>query len=156
MGPVISVEAANSIREAINDAVSKGAKLCIDESNFSQSQPGTAYIAPQILVSVNDSMRIVNDEVFGPIMAIIPVSNDEEAIQKMNNSRYGLTASIWTKDLSVVESIANELETGTVYMNRCDYLDPALAWIGVKDSGKGIALSEFGFNSFVRIHSRHY
>lgn len=101
-------------------------------------------------------MKIVNDEVFGPVMAIIPVSSDEEAIKEINKSRYGLTASIWTKDASVIDSLSNDLEVGTVYMNRCDYLDPVLAWTGIKDSGKGAALSEFGFNSFIRLQSRHY
>lgn len=156
LGPVISIDAANNVREAIQDAVSKGARCVIDESIFLLSKPGSAYIAPQILTSVNDSMKIVNDEVFGPVMAIIPVSSDEEAIKEINKSKYGLTASIWTKDASIVDSISDQLETGTVYMNRCDYLDPALAWIGIKDSGKGVALSEFGFNSFVRLQSRHY
>lgn len=128
----------------------------IEESNFPSSKPGSAYIAPQILTSVNDSMKIVNDEIFGPVMAIIPVFSDEEAIEAINKSKYGLTASIWTKDVSIIDSIADKIETGTVYMNRCDCLDPALTWIGIKDSGKGVALSEFGFNSFFRLQSRHY
>jgi acyl-CoA reductase-like NAD-dependent aldehyde dehydrogenase len=153
---VISTEAADSIREAIKDAVSKGAKCAIDESIFPESKSGTAYVSPQILLSVNDSMKIVNDEVFGPVMAIIPVASDEEAIKAINKSKYGLTASVWTKDSSILDSLAKDLEVGTVYMNRCDYLDPALAWIGIKNSGKGAALSEFGFNSFTRLQSRHY
>ena len=150
------MEAANNVREAIADAVSKGAKLAINESDFGLSKPGSAYVAPQILFSVNESMKIVNDEVFGPVMAIIPVSSDQEAISKINDSRYGLTASIWTKDAAMVDFIADKIEVGTVFMNRCDYLDPALAWIGVKESGKGLALSELCFNSFVRLQSRHY
>jgi acyl-CoA reductase-like NAD-dependent aldehyde dehydrogenase len=101
-------------------------------------------------------MKIVTDEVFGPVMAIIPVSSDDEAVKEINKSRFGLTASIWTKDASTLDSLASDLEVGTVFMNRCDYLDPALAWIGIKNSGKGAALSEFGFDSFIRLQSRHY
>ena len=101
-------------------------------------------------------MKVCKDEIFGPVMAIVPVQNDAEAISLMNDSPYGLTASLWTKDLAVVEQLSEQLEFGTVFMNRCDYLDPSLPWIGVKDSGKGHALSEFGFDAFVRYKSKHF
>ena len=102
-------------------------------------------------------MTIVNDEVFGPVVCIIPVSDDQEALKLINESRYVLTASIWTKDLEAVEEFSEDLEVGTVFMNRCDYLDPCLPWSGFKDSGRGgVALSEFGFHNFVRLQSRHY
>jgi acyl-CoA reductase-like NAD-dependent aldehyde dehydrogenase len=89
-------------------------------------------------------MDVVQEETFGPIVPIMKVSGDEEAIQLMNDSRYGLTASVWTTDEQAFESMVDKIEAGTVFQNRCDYLDPALAWTGVKQSGRGISLSKYG------------
>ena len=85
----------------------------------------------------------------------MPVEGDAAAISLMNDSRYGLTASVWTRDADAALAIGRELETGTCFMNRCDYLDPALAWTGVKDSGRGHTLSRLGFDSFTRPKSFH-
>ena len=156
LGPVVNVSSAERIRSDIQDALSKGAKALIDESLFPIARTGTAYVAPQILVNVNDSMKIIHDEVFGPVVALIPVKNAHEALKQMNSSQFGLTASIWTKNVDLAESLSQELEFGTVFMNRCDYLDPELPWIGVKNSGRGHALSEFGFDSFIRLKSCHF
>ncbi len=101
-------------------------------------------------------MKIISDEVFGPVAAIHPVESDSEALSLMNASPYGLTASLWTKDLEAAESLATQLEVGTVFLNRCDYLDPALVWTGTKASGRGYALSEKGFEAFVRLKSLHF
>ena len=84
------------------------------------------------------------------------VGSDEEALRLMNDSRYGLTASIWTKDLEVGMQMANRVETGTVFLNRCDFLDPELAWVGVKDSGRGCTLSSLGFSHMIRPKSFHF
>jgi acyl-CoA reductase-like NAD-dependent aldehyde dehydrogenase len=95
-------------------------------------------------------MAVIREESFGPVIGIMPVSGDEEAMRLMNDSPYGLTASIWTSDLRAAERLGAEIETGTVYMNRCDYLDPALAWTGVKETGRGATLSRLGFEALKR------
>lgn len=106
----------------------KGAQLLIDEGLFSKSEPGTAYLAPQVLVNVNHSMLVMSEESCAPLVGLMPVNDDEEAIRLMNDSRYGLTASIWTTDVDAALRIGDQIEVGTWQMNRCDYLDPARAW----------------------------
>lgn len=155
LGPMVSVLAAAKARTHIADAIQKGALALIDESLFPASQPGTAFLAPQVLVNVNHSMLVMSEESFAPIVGIMPVKDDEEAIRLMNDSHYGLTASIWTTDVDAALRIGDQIETGTWYMNRCDYLDPALAWTGVKDSGRGCTLSRLGFEAFTRPKSFH-
>ena len=93
-------------------------------------------------------MRVMTEETFGPVAPVMPVALDEVAIMLMNDSHYGLTAAIWTSDAEAAIRIGDRVETGTWFMNRCDYLDPALAWTGVKDSGRGCALSVLGFAQF--------
>lgn len=105
---------------------------------------------PSILVNINFSMNILKDEIFGPVVGIYSVSSDEEAIELMNKSKFGLTASIWTKDRDSAEKLGSELDVGTVYQNSCDYLDPSLAWVGVKESGRGISLSKLAYDQFTR------
>ncbi|KAL7278144.1 hypothetical protein ACG7TL_008116 [Trametes sanguinea] len=149
LGPVVSVASADRIRKQVTAAVQAGAKALIPEELFAEAQPGTAYVAPQVLVDVNHTMDVMMEETFGPVVGIQKVVSDEEAIALMNDSPYGLTASIWTNAEKNPESqeaflrLVDELHTGTVYLNRCDYLDPALAWTGVKNSGRGISLSKF-------------
>ncbi|KAL2918133.1 hypothetical protein HK105_202060 [Polyrhizophydium stewartii] len=155
LGPVVRASSAAEIRAHIQDAISKGARALIDESLFAASKEGTAYVAPQILVDVDHTMKVMNDETFGPVVGIMKVSSDEQAIRLMNDSRFGLTASVWTKDDEAAMRICDALEAGTVFMNRCDYLDPALAWIGIKDSGRGCSLSKFGFDQLTRPKSFH-
>jgi acyl-CoA reductase-like NAD-dependent aldehyde dehydrogenase len=112
-------------------------------------------MAPQVLVDVNHAMRLMNEESFAPVIGIMKVRDDEEAIALMNDSAYGLTAAIWTSDADAVLSIGERVATGTWFMNRCDYLDPALAWTGVKDSGRGCTLSRVGFEQLTRPKSYH-
>ena len=155
LGPMVRTSAAEFVRGQIRDAVSQGADALIDPSLFSLNQVGTPYLAPQLLVNVNHSMRIMNEETFGPAVGIMKVSSDEEAIQLMNDSEYGLTASVWTSDADAALHIGNQIETGTWFMNRCDYLDPELAWTGVKDSGRGCTLSALGYEALTRPKSFH-
>jgi len=161
LGPVVSLASADRIRKQVEDAVKGGAKKLIAEEDFPVAKLGTTFVAPQVLVDVNHSMEVMMEETFGPVIGIQKVSSDEEAIRFMNDSPYGLTASVWTKADSIPESeqaflrIADELETGTVFLNRCDYLDPALAWTGVKNSGRGISLSKFGYDQLTRAKSVH-
>jgi acyl-CoA reductase-like NAD-dependent aldehyde dehydrogenase len=155
LGPMVRASSADFVRGQIQAAVNQGAQALIDERLFPMSKAGTPYMAPQVLVNVDHSMAVMTEESFGPVIGIMKVSSDEEAIKLMNDSAYGLTASLWTADLNVAEKIADEIETGTVYMNRCDYLDPALAWTGVKDTGRGATLSILGFENVTRPKSFH-
>jgi acyl-CoA reductase-like NAD-dependent aldehyde dehydrogenase len=155
LGPMVRTEAANLVRSQIRDALGKGAKALVDPKRFPADREGTPYLAPQVLVDVNHGMQVMTEESFGPVVGIMPVESDEEAIRLMNDSRYGLTASIWTSDADAAVRIGGEIDTGTCFMNRCDYLDPALAWTGVKDSGRGCTLSKLGFDAFTRPKSFH-
>jgi acyl-CoA reductase-like NAD-dependent aldehyde dehydrogenase len=155
LGPVVRTSAADTIRKQIADSVRVGASPVIEESEFAASRPGTAYIAPQVLIHVDHSMPVMKEEIFGPVAGIMKVSSDEEAIALMNDSVFGLTAAIWTSDDEAAISIGDRIETGTWFMNRCDYLDPALAWVGVKDSGRGCTLSVVGYEHLTRPKSFH-
>jgi acyl-CoA reductase-like NAD-dependent aldehyde dehydrogenase len=155
LGPMVRVDAADKARAHIADALKKGARALIDPALFPAAQEGSPYLAPQVLVDVDHSMLVMAEETFAPVAGIMPVKDDEEAIRLMNDSRYGLTASIWTADVDAALSVGDRIEAGTWYMNRCDYLDPALAWTGVKDSGRGCTLSKLGFEAFTRPKSFH-
>jgi acyl-CoA reductase-like NAD-dependent aldehyde dehydrogenase len=155
LGPMVRSSAADFVRGQVRDAVAGGAKALIDTKAFAADKAGTPYLAPQVLVGVDHSMRIMSEETFGPAVGIMKVKSDEEAIALMNDSDYGLTASIWTTDEDAALSIGDRVETGTWFMNRCDYLDPALAWTGVKDSGRGCSLSRIGYEQLTRPKSFH-
>jgi acyl-CoA reductase-like NAD-dependent aldehyde dehydrogenase len=155
LGPMAQPRLAITVREHIGEALHKGAKALIDTKGFARDKDGSTYVAPQALVNVDHSMKLMMDETFGPVAGIMKVRDDAEAIRLMNDSPYGLTASIWTRDMDAAERIGREIETGTVYMNRCDYLDPGLAWTGVKDTGRGATLSRVGYESLTRPKSYH-
>jgi len=161
LGPVVSLASAQRIRKQVSDAVNAGAKALIPDDLFPAAHPGTTYVTPQVLVNVNHTMDVMMEETFGPVVGIQKVSSDEEAVHLMNDSPYGLTASIWTNAAAHPESqdafikLVDELHTGTVFLNRCDFLDPALAWTGVKDSGRGVSLSKFGYDQLTRAKSVH-
>lgn len=155
LGPMVNADSAQRVREQIKQACEAGAKKCIDSNLFPADKYGSPYLAPQVLLNVDHSMAVMQDESFGPVIGIMKVKDDQEAISLMNDSRYGLTASIWCDDHKIAEEIGNELNTGTVFMNRCDYLDPALAWSGVKQSGRGCALSTLGYQQLTRAKSFH-
>jgi acyl-CoA reductase-like NAD-dependent aldehyde dehydrogenase len=155
LGPMVRADASEKARAHIADALRKGARALIDSALFPAAKEGTPYLAPQVLVDVDHSMLAMTEETFAPVVGIMPVKDDEEAVKLMNDSRYGLTASIWTTDVDAALRIGDRIEAGTWYMNRCDYLDPALAWTGVKDSGRGCTLSKLGFEAFTRPKSFH-
>ena len=155
IGPMVKASAADYVRLQIRNAIDQGAKALIDESLFAASKKGTPYLAPQVLTNVNHNMEVMNEESFGPVVGIMKVSDDVEAVRLMNDSQYGLTASIWTKDENRAREIGSQIETGTLFMNRCDYLDPALAWTGVKNTGRGITLSGLGYQQVTRAKSYH-
>jgi acyl-CoA reductase-like NAD-dependent aldehyde dehydrogenase len=155
LGPMAHKRFADLVRQQTAEAVAKGAKAHIDTKRFGADTGGTAYLAPQVLTGVDHSMSVMRDESFGPVVGIMKVRDDEEAITLMNDSPYGLTASIWTRDTDRAAEIGSRVETGTVYMNRCDYLDPQLTWTGVKDTGRGTALSRYGFDALTQPKSFH-
>jgi acyl-CoA reductase-like NAD-dependent aldehyde dehydrogenase len=156
LGPVVRTAVAEAVRSQVRDAVAHGAKQLIDERLFGASASGTPYLAPQVLVGVDHSMAIMREETFGPAVGIMRVDSDEEAVRLMNDSEFGLTAAIFSQDASRAETLGDSLETGTVFLNRCDYLDPALAWTGVKNSGRGCTLSRVGFEQLTRPKSYHF
>jgi acyl-CoA reductase-like NAD-dependent aldehyde dehydrogenase len=150
LGPMVRASAAEFVRGQIADAVAAGAKALIDPKAFAADAAGTPYLAPQILVDVDHSMRVMTEESFGPVVGIMKVASDEAAVALMNDSDFGLTASIWTTDEDAAIAIGDRVETGTWFMNRADYLDPALAWTAVKDSGRGTSLSSLGYSVLTR------
>jgi acyl-CoA reductase-like NAD-dependent aldehyde dehydrogenase len=152
LGPMVRASAADQVRAQVSAAVAKGAKALLRLPD----REGTPYLPPEVLVDVDHRMAVMTEETFGPVAGIMPVEGDEAAIHLMNDSRYGLTASIWTRDAEAAERIGNRVDTGTCFMNRCDYLDPALAWTGVKDSGRGCTLSRLGLEALTRPKSFHF
>ncbi|PIO99344.1 aldehyde dehydrogenase family protein [Pleomorphomonas carboxyditropha] len=150
LGPMARARGAATVRAQIAAALRGGAVAHIDPKLFPADRDGTPYIAPQVLTSVNHQMAFMTEETFGPAVGIMKVRDDAEALALMNDSKYGLTCSLWTEDLDAAEAIGRDLETGTVFVNRCDYLDPALTWTGVKDTGRGAALSPLGFHGLTR------
>jgi acyl-CoA reductase-like NAD-dependent aldehyde dehydrogenase len=155
LGPVGRASAAAFVRGQIEEAAASGARALIDPRAFDADTPGTAYLAPQVLVDVDHSMRVMTEESFGPVVGIMRVGGDDEAVALMNDSAYGLTASVWTTDVDAAVAIGDRVDTGTWYLNRCDHLDPALAWTGVKDSGRGVSLSVLGYHALTRPKSFH-
>jgi acyl-CoA reductase-like NAD-dependent aldehyde dehydrogenase len=155
LGPLVRSSAATFVREQVAEAVAAGARALLDPAGFPADAPGSPYLAPQVLVGVDHGMRIMTEETFGPAVGIMPVDGDDTAVELMNDSAYGLTASMWTTDAEAAVALGDRVETGTWYLNRCDYLDPALAWTGVKDSGRGVTLSALGFRAVTRPKSFH-
>jgi acyl-CoA reductase-like NAD-dependent aldehyde dehydrogenase len=155
LGPMANQRFADEVRAQIREAIAEGATPRIDPKRFPADDGQGTYLAPQILTGVTHDMRVMRDESFGPVVGIMPVGGDEEAIELMNDSPFGLTASLWTRDAARAAAVGARIETGTVFMNRCDYLDPALCWTGCKDTGRGGALSVIGFHNLTRPKSYH-
>nr|MCH9639748.1 aldehyde dehydrogenase family protein [Betaproteobacteria bacterium] len=155
LGPLVNAAAATFVRSQIKDAVEQGAVTHINPGDFPMDQADTPYMAPQVLTLVNHSMRVMTEESFGPVVGIMKVSSDEEAIKLMNDSEFGLTASIFTQDIDTAIILGQQINTGTFFVNRCDYLDPELAWCGVKNTGRGCTLSKLGFEALTQPKSYH-
>ncbi|WP_332609355.1 aldehyde dehydrogenase family protein [Achromobacter sp. ESBL13] len=155
LGPVVRTRAAAEIREVIAEAISAGAQNAIDPSHFTNASESSCYVAPAILTRVNHRMRVMSDECFGPVVGVMPVDGDDEAVALMNGSPYGLTAAVYTQDEDAALSLGRQVQAGTFFMNRCDHLDPALAWTGVKHSGRGVSLSVVGYEQLTQAKSFH-
>ena len=153
MGPMARARGAETVRRQVDAAMAAGAWGLVDPAHFGGQ--GANFVAPQLLAEVTHEMELMREETFGPVAGVMRVRDDAEAVRLMNDSRYGLTASLWSRDLAAAEALGDQLETGTVFLNRCDYLDPELAWTGVKDSGRGATLSVLGFHHLTRAKSFH-
>lgn len=155
LGPMAARRFADTVRAQTAEAIAAGARPLIDPGLFPADTGDTAYLAPQILVNVTHAMRVMTEESFGPVVGIMPVRDDAEALALMNDCRYGLTASVWTADIDAALALGAGIETGTVFMNRADYLDPALTWTGVKETGRGASLGTLGYLGLTRPKSYH-
>jgi acyl-CoA reductase-like NAD-dependent aldehyde dehydrogenase len=155
LGPMAATRFADLVRAQTAEAIAMGARAHLDPTAFPANRDHSPYLAPQVLTNVDHTMRVMTEESFGPVIGMMKVQNDAEAAALMNDSVYGLTASIWSSDLEAARTIADQIETGAVYLNRCDYLDPGLAWTGVKDSGRGASLSALGYAMLTRPKSYH-
>ena len=155
LGPVVRTAAAEAVRAQIRASVEAGARPVIEERSFAASKPGTPYLAPQLLLDAPAASTVMSEEIFGPVAGVARVRSDSEAVALMNDSAFGLTAAVWTREPQAAEQLGSQIETGTFFMNRCDYLDPALAWVGVKDSGRGCTLSVVGYEHLTRPKSFH-
>ncbi len=154
VGPMARGNFADHVRQQTEEALRSGATRHLN-SKHELDTPGSPYLAPEVLTNVNHQMSVMREESFGPVVGIMKVADDAEAITLMNDSPYGLTASVWTEDLDAAARLGGQIETGTVFANRCDYLDPALVWTGVKDTGKGGGLSEIGYANLTQPKSYH-
>ncbi len=152
LGPMAHIRFANEVRAQVAEAVKAGATAHIE--TFAEDDGG-AYLTPQILTGVNHEMRVMREESFGPVVGIMSVEDDAEALELMNDSEFGLTASLWTRDVERAEMLGSIIQTGTVFLNRADYLDPGLCWTGCKNTGRGGALSVIGFQNLTRPKSYH-
>jgi acyl-CoA reductase-like NAD-dependent aldehyde dehydrogenase len=155
LGPVVRTAAAETIRAQLRSAIAAGARPVIEESEFPLSKAGTPYLAPQLLLDAPPASAVMREEIFGPVAGVAKVYSDAEAVERMNDSPFGLTAAVWTRDEAAALALGDQVRTGTWFMNRCDYLDPALAWVGVKDSGRGCSLSVVGYEHLTRPKSFH-
>ncbi|ANN74402.1 aldehyde dehydrogenase family protein [Bordetella bronchialis] len=155
LGPVVRRAAAASIRDVVAEAVAQGARNVVDAAYFPAVRDDTAYVAPALLTGVDHTMRVMREECFGPVAGIMPVDGDDDAVALINDSNYGLTAAVFTRDRDAAVALGGRIQAGTIFMNRCDYLDPGLAWTGVKDSGRGVSLSRLGYEQLTQPKSFH-
>ena len=154
LGPMASRDAPAGLRRQVDEAVQAGGRLVVSPEEFDVPETGW-FMAPAVVADAPQECALMQDESFGPVIGIRPVADDAEAVRMMNDSAYGLTASIWTSDLERAIRVGTQIETGTFFMNRCDYLDPALPWCGVKDTGRGVTLSRYGLLGLSRLKSMH-
>lgn len=155
LGPLVKAANADYVRQQVAQAIAAGAKAHIDSNNFPLDKPGSAYLAPQVLTQVDHRMSVMTEESFGPVVGIMKVFDDQEAVSLINDSTFGLTSAVFTNNIEQGIALGEQLATGTFFINRCDYLDPALAWTGIKSSGRGCTLSSLGYEALTRTKSFH-
>lgn len=154
LGPLANRANLGLLEDQVKDAVRRGARLILGGTRVKGTRGN--FFPPTLLADVPNDAKVMQEESFGPIVPVKAVADDDEALACMNDSRYGLTASIWTRSRERAERFARELTAGTVYQNRCDYLDPALPWTGARESGLGSTLSRYGFYHLTRRKSIHF
>ncbi len=154
LGPLADRRALDRLESQVQDALQRGARLLAGGQRL-RGRTGN-FFAPTLLADVPNAAEVMQAESFGPILPLQAVIDDRQALERMNDSRYGLTASVWTRSRQRAEWLATRLEAGTVYQNRCDYLDPGLPWSGVKDSGRGVSLSPYGYYHLTRTKSLNF
>ncbi|MGE3172009.1 MAG: aldehyde dehydrogenase family protein [Planctomycetota bacterium] len=152
-GPMASPDAPAFLAGQVDDAVRRGARLL---RGGAVAGDRGQFFQPTLLDGCPNDSRVMQEESFGPLLPVLKVGSDEEALLHMNDSAFGLTASVWTRDRARAERMAKDLRAGTVFQNRCDYLDPALPWTGWGDSGKGSTLSRYGFLGLTRRKAIHF
>ncbi len=151
MGPMANASALDELENQVDEAVLRGAKLrCGGRRGDGQ------FFPPTLLADVPNDAVVMQEESFGPIVPVAKVKNDDDALERMNDTRFGLTASVWTADADRAERFARALDAGTIFQNRCDYLEPSLPWTGCRDSGKGSTLSRFGFYHLTKRKAIHF
>jgi acyl-CoA reductase-like NAD-dependent aldehyde dehydrogenase len=156
LGPVVSAAAADRVRAHVADALASGGRRVVDPSAFAVPTKSPCYLAPELIDRASPRSLLMVEETFGPALGVTSFDSDEEAIQLVNDQAYGLTASLWTKDAERADRVGRRLDVGTVFMNRCDYLDPEMPWTGTKDSGSGVSLSPLGFLAVTRPKNLHF
>jgi len=157
LGPMALREAPAFLEGQVTDATRKGARLLCGGSPMVDEATGRGrFFAPTLLDQCDHTMSIMRDESFGPVLGVAKVHSDAEAAAKMNDSTYGLTACVFTSDVARAEYVSERVQAGTIFMNRCDYLDPLLPWGGFKNTGKGASLSAHGFRSYTRLKGLHF
>ncbi|KAJ0406159.1 hypothetical protein ATCC90586_001205 [Pythium insidiosum] len=156
LGPMALPTAPASLDAHVKDAIAKGAQLLTGSGIVTDSAGNGRFYSPTLLANCNGSMEIMKEESFGPIVGVEKVKSDEEAIGKINCSQYGLTAAVFTSSRERGMRVGSQLSAGTVFMNRCDALDPYLPWTGLRDSGKGASLSKYGFRALTKLKSWNF
>ena len=151
-GPVTRKDQIAVLEKQVEDAVAKGARLLLGGK---REEGKGYYFEPTVLVNVNHNMEIMREESFGPVIGIMKVKNDEQAIELMQDTEYGLTASVYSKDQSRAEKILRNIDAGTGYWNCCDRVSAAVPWSGRKHSGFGATLSHVGIRAFTKPKSYH-
>ena len=155
LGPMATAKGAGVVRRQVAAALAAGATAHVAPDLFPADTGQGRYVMPQVLTGVDHGMTVMREETFGPVVGVMKVGSDQEAVRLMNDSKYGLAASLWTRDLDAAARLATQIEAGTILANRCDYLDPLLAWTGLKASGRGASLGRWGFESVTRPKSLH-
>lgn len=156
LGPVVNAAAAERVRAHVADALAKGGRRVVEASAFRVPTASPCYVAPELIDDASPESLLMRDETFGPALGVTYFSTDEQAAALTNDQAFGLTASIWSKDVARAEALGRALDVGTVFMNRCDYLDPEMPWTGTKDSGSGASLSPLGFLAVTRPKNFHF
>ena len=154
LGPLATPEAPGELAAQVADARARGARVLCGGEPATLGGRGRFFL-PTLIAGAPPGAAVVREESFGPLAIVEPVADDDEAVARVNASRYGLSASVWTRSEERALRLGRRIEAGTVYMNRCDYLDPALPWVGWKDSGLGLSLSRHGLLALTRAKSFH-